>query len=116
MLLPWSSTASICLASLCFLNHLVTMLNKGCCCDLGCRAPGNAQLEDKCFTRLDGTHCYYFTTEDLSIRVEAAGFQTLKCSYACTLLRNRKQGLDMKRVFVHGEFKKGKPSYVSDSA
>lgn len=58
------------------------------------------------YRRQDGTVCYFFTVEDLCAKVQAAGFETVECKYACVNLRNRKRSLDMKRVFVHGVFRK----------
>ncbi|KAL3133398.1 hypothetical protein ABBQ38_007267 [Trebouxia sp. C0009 RCD-2024] len=70
------------------------------------RLPPEQQLADKLYRRLDGTTCYFFTIEDLQARAEAAGFTTQECKYACTSLLNRKKQVHMKRVFVHGVFKK----------
>lgn len=64
------------------------------------------QLGERLYRRLDGTMCYFFTTEDLKAKAEAAGFCTRECTYACVNLTNRKTGLQMKRVFVHGVFKR----------
>ena len=63
-------------------------------------------LADKLYRRLDGTTCYFFTTENLQARAEAVGFVTLECKYACTNLLNRRKQVHMKRVFVHGVFQK----------
>lgn len=70
------------------------------------RLPPEQLLADKLYSRLDGTTCYFFTTEDLRARAEAAGFVTEECKYACTNLLNRKKQVHMKRVFVHGVFQK----------
>lgn len=70
------------------------------------RLPPEQQLADKLYRRLDGTTCYFFTTEDLQAKAEAVGFVTKECKYACTKLFNRKKQLNMKRVFVHGVFQK----------
>lgn len=64
------------------------------------------QLGDRLYRRLDGTLCYFFTVEDLSAKAEAAGFEVAECSYACTRLMNRKTQFEMKRVFVHGVFRR----------
>jgi hypothetical protein len=57
--------------------------------------------------RGDGTLSYFFTPEGLCKLTSAAGFEAVECEYACVALRNRKQGgPDMKRIFVHGVFRK----------
>ena len=70
------------------------------------RLPPQQQLADRLYRRLDGTTCYFFTTEDLQTKAETAGFVTRECKYACTNLLNRKKQINMKRVFVHGVFEK----------
>ncbi|KAL0035798.1 hypothetical protein WJX77_003039 [Trebouxia sp. C0004] len=70
------------------------------------RLPPEQQLAEKLYRRLDGTTCYFFTTEDLHTKAEAAGFVTRECKYACTNLLNRKKQINMKRVFVHGVFER----------
>ncbi len=70
------------------------------------RLPPEQQLADKLYRRLDGTTCYFFTTEDLRTKAENAGFVTRECKYACTNLLNRKKQINMKRVFVHGVFER----------
>lgn len=77
------------------------------------RLPPEQQLADRLYRRLDGTTCYFFTTEDLQAQAEAAGFVTRECKYACTSLLNRRKKVHMKRVFVHGLFEK--PAAVAAS-
>ncbi|GAB4817670.1 hypothetical protein N2152v2_004716 [Parachlorella kessleri] len=71
------------------------------------RFHGSQMLGEHLYRRGDGTLAYFFTPEGLSRLVEAAGFETVECEYACVALRNRKEGgPDMRRVFVHGVFRK----------
>ena len=42
----------------------------------------------------------------LQQRAEAAGFETVECAYHCVVVHNRQLRLDMKRVFVHGLFRR----------
>lgn len=58
------------------------------------------------YKRKDETLSYFFSKEDLQMKLEAAGFRTLECKYACVSLHNHKTGLKMNRVFVHGIFQK----------
>lgn len=70
------------------------------------RIQQDQRLGHRLFRRKDGTTCYFFTTEDLRSRMERAGFITEECKYVCVSITNRKHNLDMKRVFVHGQFRK----------
>jgi len=57
--------------------------------------------------RGDGTLAYFFDLETISQLAVTSGFEVVECQYACTILLNRKkEGRDMKRVFVHGVFRK----------
>ena len=72
-----------------------------------CRLHGNRLLAPNLYRREDGTTCYFFSVEELAQRVHAAGFILKECDYACTLLKNKKRGLSMKRVFIHCIAQKG---------
>ncbi|KAK9865766.1 hypothetical protein WJX84_000812 [Apatococcus fuscideae] len=58
------------------------------------------------YSRQDGTLCYVFSCEDLAMKATAAGFEVIESSYVRTKLLNRKTGQAMKRVFVHGVFRR----------
>ena len=64
------------------------------------------RVGSRLYRRRDGTLCYFFTVENLQALMLEAGFEIVECKYACVQLRNRRRGLDMRRVFVHGIFKK----------
>ena len=66
-----------------------------------CRLHGERLLAPNLYSREDGTTCYFYSVQELAERLKAASFLVLECEYACTLLRNRKRGLDMKRAFIH---------------
>ncbi len=66
------------------------------------------------YMRADGTLAYFFSTADLEARATAAGFATEECKYACVVVRNRKKGQDMKRVFVNAVFVKPEDEEGSD--
>ncbi len=70
------------------------------------RMTADRQVGEKLYRRGDGTLCYFFSVEDLSSKAEAAGFEAVECKYACTRLLNRKKRFEMRRVFVHGVFRK----------
>lgn len=58
------------------------------------------------YRRNDGTLAYFFEPDELSKMMEGCGFETVEVEYATTIVKNRKQQSDMKRVFVHGVFRK----------
>ena len=64
-----------------------------------CLGPHSYQLKD-------GTYSYFYSTEDLSQRATEAGFTVEECSYVCVINHNRKTGQQIRRVFVHGAFRK----------
>lgn len=58
-------------------------------------------------TRSKGTLAYFLSTDALRALATAAGFEEVECQYARVQLRNRKRGgAPMRRVFVHGVFRK----------
>lgn len=70
------------------------------------RMTPDRQLGKNLYRRGDGTLCYFFSTEDLASKAEAAGFEAVECKYVCVRLLNRKKQFEMRRVFVHGVFRK----------
>lgn len=71
------------------------------------RFPGSQMLGPNLYVRGDGTLAYFFDLETMSQLAVTSGYEVVECQYACTTLRNRKkEGRDMKRVFVHGVFRK----------
>lgn len=71
-----------------------------------CRLQPNQRIDENLYRRGDGTLCYYYSIEDLTAKAESAGFMTEECSYVCVQLVNRRKNFVMKRVFVHGVFRK----------
>lgn len=58
------------------------------------------------FQREDGTLCYYFTIEYIATLASQTGFRVIELKYACVLNKNRKNGKEMKRVFLHAVLQK----------
>ena len=73
---------------------------------LSCRLRPEQKISENMYKRGDSTLCYFFSTEDLIAKAAAAGFTTEECSYVCVQLLNRKKNFLMRRVFVHGIFRK----------
>ena len=71
-----------------------------------CRLQPEQKVAENLYKRGDGTLCYFFSTEDLAAQANSAGFTTEECSYVCVQLFNRKKKFLMRRVFVHGVFRK----------
>ena len=59
------------------------------------------------FARPDHTLAYYFDIEYVRLIVARAGLEVVELSYATVESVNRKTAVRMKRVFVHGVFRKG---------
>ena len=57
------------------------------------------------YQRADGTLAFFFSTQALAKLARGAGLEVLQCEYACVALQNRKNGKEMRRVFVHGLFR-----------
>jgi methyltransferase-like protein 6 len=61
------------------------------------------------YKRGDGTLAYFYTTDELSGLAAAAGLEAVECEYVCVFNRNRKTGLELRRTFVHGVFRRPLP-------
>ena len=63
--------------------------------------------EDKMtYLRGDGTHSYFYTTEEASSMATKCGLTVVNCDYHCNELYNRKDGTRMRKVFVNAVFQK----------
>uniref|UniRef100_A0A0B7B4E4 tRNA N(3)-methylcytidine methyltransferase n=1 Tax=Arion vulgaris TaxID=1028688 RepID=A0A0B7B4E4_9EUPU len=73
------------------------------------------KLSDCFYVRQDGTRAYYFSLEKLNSIMEDSGLRTLKSNYVHRSTVNKKEGLNVSRVFVQGKFSKSveKESCVS---
>ena len=70
------------------------------------RLQNEQRVACRLYRRKDATLSYFFSKRDLQMKLEAAGFMTLECKYACVSLHNHRIRLEMNRVFVHGVFQK----------
>lgn len=76
-------------------------------CVAGTRRYSPAQrLSRNLYFRQDGTTAYFFEPDRLQELFKRAGFVVRECDWACTRLVNRRRGLVMRRVFVHGVFER----------
>jgi methyltransferase-like protein 6 len=70
------------------------------------RIPSSQCIGRNLYRRGDGTISYFFSKEDLAEKVQASGLEVAELEYVCVYNTNRKTGLKLKRVFVHGVFRK----------
>lgn len=58
------------------------------------------------FERSDGTLSYYFDIDNFVTLAKAASFSVIEIKYATVINRNRKSGVEMRRVFLHAVLQK----------
>ena len=59
-------------------------------------------LGARLYRRGDGTLSYAFALEEVRLHMEAAGLVNIELKHACVANRNRKTGVELRRVFVSG--------------
>ncbi|XP_022666299.1 methyltransferase-like protein 6 [Varroa jacobsoni] len=64
------------------------------------------KLQENFYVRQDGTRVYYFSEEAVRTLFENSGFLARENSYICRRTINRKEGIDVPRVFVQSKFVK----------
>ncbi|XP_068670691.1 tRNA N(3)-methylcytidine methyltransferase METTL6-like [Montipora foliosa] len=67
--------------------------------------PAN-KLSDNFYVRQDGTRAYYFSKGQVERLFHQAGFQTVDSDYAHRRTVNKKEGIDVPRIFVQARFMK----------
>jgi methyltransferase-like protein 6 len=70
------------------------------------RIPAEQCIGRNLYRRGDGTLAYFYEPKELAGMAVAAGFEVLECEYVCVHNKNRKTGQLLKRVFVHGMFRR----------
>lgn len=70
------------------------------------RFSAGSKLMDRFYVRQDNTRAYYFSIEKVAELFAAAGFLAAKTEYIFRETINRKEGLNVPRVFVQGKFVK----------
>jgi methyltransferase-like protein 6 len=61
------------------------------------------RVGESLYVREDGTLAYFFSIEYLGRLLRACGFEVLELRYATVEVPNRKEGIRMRRVFVHAK-------------
>jgi len=67
---------------------------------------GDDISDDPVFVRGEGTIARFFSVDSARSLFESVGFDTLELRYCTVYNRNRRTGQELKRVFVHGVFRK----------
>jgi len=66
------------------------------------RAAESSRLGERLFVRGDGTLASFFELEEMRALLAAAGLVDIDLKLACVVNRNRKSGVELRRVFVTG--------------
>ena len=66
------------------------------------------KIKDRHYVRQDGTMTYFFTKEEVSSLATSVGFETRTLDYVYRRTVNKKEGVDVPRVFIQGVFVKKK--------
>jgi methyltransferase-like protein 6 len=64
------------------------------------RLKSSSRLGKSQYVRCDGTLTYFFEKEQLEEMAKSAGFEILQSAYHRRTVKNRKEGLEMRRVWV----------------
>ena len=76
----------------------------------------DAKLKDNFYVRNDGTRAYYFLKEEIKEMFEKEGFIEIENEYIHRLIENKRENLQMKRIWIQAKFiKKGKLENISDN-
>ncbi|KAF6018875.1 METTL6 [Bugula neritina] len=67
--------------------------------------PGH-KLGEHFYVRQDFTRAYYFSLEELNNIFAKAGFEVSEASYVERRTVNKKEGIDVPRIFVQGRYSK----------
>lgn len=66
----------------------------------------NQKLKENFYIRSDKTRAYYFTVEEVKEIFESAGFHQVENEYHYRLIENRKDNIQMHRVWIQAKFVK----------
>jgi len=70
------------------------------------RFPGTQRVSDRLYVRQDGTLAYFFELADLQALAEAAGLVVEELRWCRVANRNRRDGTQWRRIFVHATLRK----------
>ena len=65
--------------------------------------PGT-KIQDRHYVRQDGTMTYFFNKEEIESLTSSLGFSTRSLEYVKRRTVNKKEGVDVPRLFIQGVF------------
>lgn len=71
------------------------------------RFAANRKIEDNYFVRQDSTLSYFFDEDRLNYVMTSAGFELVSVRRIRRVIKNRKEKIEMHRVFLQAEYQKG---------
>ena len=66
----------------------------------------NTKVGQRRYVRQDGTMTYFFEKEEIELLMSKCGFQTVTLEYVERRTINKKEGIDVPRIFIQGKFRK----------
>ena len=66
----------------------------------------NTKVGKRRYVRQDGTMTYFFEKEEIERLMNKCGFQTVTLEYIERRTINKKEGIDVPRLFIQGKFRK----------
>lgn len=67
------------------------------------------KIAENFYMRQDGTRSYYFSVEVAHQLMKDAGFEVVRNSYVHRRTINKKEEIDVPRIFIQGKYRKGPP-------
>ena len=64
------------------------------------------KIDESHYLRQDGTTTYFFSKEEMEAIVEKAGFTVQLNEYVERRTVNKKEDLDVQRIFIQGKYRK----------
>ena len=66
----------------------------------------NSKVGPRRYVRQDGTMAYFFEKEEIELLIKKCGFETVSLEYVERRTINKKEGVDVPRIFLQGKFRK----------
>lgn len=66
----------------------------------------NTKVGQRRYIRQDGTMTYFFEKEEIQLLMDKCGFETVTLEYVERRTINKKEGVDVPRLFLQGKFRK----------
>ena len=66
----------------------------------------NTKVGQRRYVRQDGTMTYFFEKEEVQLLMDKCGLETVTLEYVERRTINKKEGVDVPRLFLQGKFRK----------